>query len=115
MNYKLLLLIFATVGFVLFSVSSNHDAYAFKISCAAYIDVQEYPICNHVTDWNESEEFNDKVLTELANDVEEIKNNPGKASQIHQQVIDKVSKDNPGLQEKCKLIKDWIYELIHTK
>jgi len=110
MNYKLLLLILA-MGFVLFPFSNS---YAAKISCAADIDLDKYPICNYVTEWNESEEFNEKLLAELAIHVEQINDNPDEFSQIYQAVVDKINRDYPGLQEKCQKIKDQIYEWIQN-
>ena len=94
---------------MLFPIS---DVYSTKISCAEDIDLQKYPICNYVTEWNESQEFDEKVLAELTKKVNEINNNTHDIHIFIQEAIDQVNLDYPGLQEKCQKIQDKIYELL---
>lgn len=89
-------------------------AEAMKISCAEDTDLDEFPICRYVTEWNESEEFDEKVLAELSLRVDEINADPESYPQIHQETINKVNSENPGLQEKCQKLRAWIYDQIRA-
>jgi len=109
MNQKLL--IFVMIGFLLIPLS---NAYSTKISCSDNIDVNEYPICNYVDEWNESEEFNEKVLAEMTKRVNEINDEPELAYQVYEQSVDLVNQLYPGLQEKGEETKDRIYEMIRN-
>ncbi len=108
LNYKLFVLALT----VLFMAFQSTDAYSLRINCDDGMDVQEYPICEYVSEWNESEEFNEKVFAELALRADEINEDPRSASQIYQETLNKVNRDNPGLQEKCQKLKDWVYAQI---
>jgi len=83
-----------------------------KINCADYINFDEYPICNYVTEWNESEKFNELMLTELTLRADEINENPELVSQIYQEAREKVNNENVGLLEWCVNLRDWVYEQI---
>ena len=107
MNYKLLLLVLGAC--MLFPIG---DVYSAKISCAENIDLEEYPICNYVTEWNESQEFDEKVLLELTKKVNEINDNPKDIRIFVQEAIDQVNLVYPGLEEKCQEIQDKIFELL---
>ncbi len=99
------------IGFLLIPLS---NAYSTKISCSDNIDVSEYPICNYVDEWNESEEFNEKVLAEMTKRVNEINDEPELVYQVYEQSVNIVNQLYPGLQEKCEEIKDRIYEMIRN-
>jgi|APSaa5957512535_1039671.scaffolds.fasta_scaffold20407_1 hypothetical protein len=111
MTSKTIIAGLVALAFVAFPLN---DAYSMKASCAEDIDIQEYPICKYISEWNESEEFGDKVYAELVNRADEINANPGTSSQIHQEIRDKINQENPGLEEKCQKLKDWIYEQIRA-
>ena len=87
---------------------------AMKIRCAENTDLDEFPICRYVTEWNESEEFDRKVLAELSLKVNEINEDPESYPQIYQETIKKVNQENPGLQEKCEKLRAWISEQIRA-
>ncbi len=91
------------------------DAYSAKIHCADDVDLEKYPSCKYVTEWNESEKFNEYVVDELANRADEINENPHLFSQIYQETIDKINRENPGLEEEGQKIKDWIREQIKNQ
>jgi len=100
------------MAFIMFPLG---DAYSAKIHCADDVDLQKYPSCKYVSEWNESEKFNEYVVDELANRADEINENPHLFNQIYQETIDKINRDNPGLEEKCQKIKDWIREQIKNQ
>ena len=110
MYYKIALMALALV-FVMFPLG---DAYSTKISCAEDVDLQEYPICKYVSEWNESEEFEEKLLVELTNRVDEINSNPELYLQIYLEALNKVNQENPGLEEKCEKLKDWIFDQLRS-
>ena len=85
-----------------------------KISCSDDVDFDEFPLCNYVSEWNESEAFDEKVLEELTIRADEINENPEIFSQIYQETLNKVNQDNPGLEEKSQKLRDWIFEQIKT-
>jgi len=109
MNYKILMLALAVT---LIALPFSGSAHAMKISCADDIDLEKFPICNYVTQWNESKKFDEKVLAELTLRVIEINADPESFPQIYQETLDKVNRENPGLQEKSQELKDWLYGII---
>jgi len=100
----------------LFSVAlmmlSMPYAFAEKIKCAENVDLEKYPICKYEEQWNKAQEFNEKLINELNSHYEEINDNPSDYFGIHQKLVDKVEKDNPGLKEECQRVKQWIYSKI---
>ncbi len=98
--------------FVAFSLN---DAYSMKISCADNVDLEEFPICNYISEWNESEKFDEKVLAELTIRADEINENPELFSQIYQETLNKVNRDNSGLEEKSQKLRELIYNQIKNE
>ncbi len=90
--------------------SLNDNAYAMKFECAADIDLQEYPFCKYVKEWNASEEYEDKVLEELATHVGHL--NAENIAQYYKEVREKVEQENPGLKEKCEELREWVLEQV---
>jgi len=88
------------------------DVSAEKINCSENVDMKKYPICMYETEWNVSEEFNEKVSEELGNYQQEINDDPDSFGEIYAEVYDKVDSENPGLREKCESLKAWIYEQL---
>ena len=90
--------------------SLNDNAYAMKFECAADIDLQEYPFCKYVKEWNASEEYEDKVLEELATHVGHL--DAGNVAEHYIEVREKVEQENPGLKEKCEELREWVLEQV---
>ncbi len=90
--------------------SLNDNAYAMKFSCADDIDLQEYPFCKYVKEWNASEEYEDKVLEELATHVGHL--NAENIAEHYIEVREKVEQENPGLKEKCEELREWVLEQV---
>ncbi len=90
--------------------SLNDNAYAMKFSCADDIDLQEYPICKYVKEWNASEEYEDKVLEELATHVGHL--DASNVAEHYIEVREKVEQENPGLKEKCEELREWVLEQV---
>lgn len=123
LNYKLFILILS-VAFVAFPLSNN--AYATKIDCADDVDLEKYPFCNYVDEWNEAQEWNEKVYDEMvikakdiqcaghdeAHEGEHSLDCSNSLESILQEITDKVNQDNPGLKEKCEALMKWVYEQV---
>jgi len=106
-SYQLVILLSMTA--MMFSMP---NVSAEKINCPENADLEKYPICKYEEQWNESEEFNEKLIEELAHHQKQINEDPSKFAEIYQMVHDKVNSEHPGLQEKCKQLKAWIYEQL---
>lgn len=91
--------------FVIFPMD---DAYSFKMHCVTGTDFTQYPICEYEDLWNESELFNELVVSELANRANDINSDPDSFQKIYSDSIHKVNDENPGLYEKGQEIKNWI-------
>lgn len=109
MNNKIIMMALAVT---LIALPLSGSAHAMKISCADNIDLEKFPICNYVTEWNESKKFDEKVLAELTLRVIEINADPESFPQIYQETLDKVNLENPGLQEKSQKLKDWLHDIV---
>ena len=97
------------IAFMMFPIG---DAYSFKIHCADDIDLEEYPLCQYETEWNESEKFNELVVNGLKERSDEINADPSSFDKIYSEIQTQVDRDNPGLYEKGIEIKNWIYEQL---
>ena len=97
------------LAFVIFPID---DAYSFKMDCVSGTDFNQYPICEYEDLWNESELFNELVVSELANRANDINADPDSFQKIYSDSINKVNSENPGLYEKGQEIKKWIYKQI---
>ncbi len=110
MRNKVIILSFMILALVVFLSTNDDDAYAMKISCADDINLQEFLICKYVKEWNESEEYEEKVLEEIATHVGEL--NSKNISQYYKIVREKVEQENPGLKEKCEELRKWVLEQV---
>ncbi len=90
--------------------SLNDNAHAMKFSCADDIDLQEYPFCKYVKEWNASEEYEDKVLEELATHVGDL--NAENIAEHYIEAREKVEQENPGLKEECEKLREWVLEQV---
>lgn len=100
------------LAFVMFPAT---DASAFKIHCADNIDLEEYPLCQYVEQWNQSEKFNELVVDELKNRTNDINSDPNSFQKIYSDLLNKINQENPGLYEEGVQIKSWISEQIAKK
>ena len=90
------------------------DAHSFKIHCADDIDLEEYPLCQYETEWNESEKFNELVVDGLKERSDEINEDPSSFDRIYSEIQKQVDRDNPGLYERGIEIKNWIYDQLEN-
>lgn len=116
-NYKFLLLLLV-VTFIVFQIN---EAYSWKVNCSEEVaNSGDYPICDYVTEWNDSQKFDDLVYDEIllrADEVHEANGDGEKLrvwQQINQESIDKVSEEYPGLEKWCNDLREWVYEKIRT-
>ena len=99
---------------VLLMILPLNESYAEKINCAEGIDLIKYPICKYEDKWNQSEQFNEKVVDEMAERANRINADPDMFYQIYLQSIEKVDRENPGLKQTCQIMKDWIYAQLEN-
>ena len=99
------------IAFMMFPVG---DAHSFKIHCADDIDLEEYPLCQYETEWNESEKFNELVVDGLKERSDEINEDPSSFDRIYSEIQKQVDRDNPGLYERGIEIKNWIYDQLEN-
>jgi len=92
------------------SLNFSHSSFSPGFSCADDIDLQEYPFCKYVKEWNASEEYEDKVLEELATHVGHL--DASNVAEHYIEVREKVEQENPGLKEKCEELREWVLEQV---
>lgn len=104
-----------------------------KIHCSEDIDLEKYPICKYESKWNESEQFNEKLIKALGERQAEINkkviNESGEEdeqeingldryhdtySEIYRQVYNSVVQENPGLKEQGDTLKAWVYKQLEV-
>ena len=100
------------LAFVIFPID---DAYSFKMHCIAGTDFNQYPVCEYEDLWNESELFNELVVSELTNRANEINADPDSFQKIYSDSLNKVNDENPGLYEEGQEIKNWISKQLAQK
>ena len=83
--------------------------------CVDGTDFEKYPICEYEDLWNESELFNELVVSELTIRADDINANPDNFLKIYSDSINKVNHENPGLYEKGQEIKNWISKQLEQK